>query len=160
MAHHQARLIALVAASGNRSAGGRSSSSGRKKSGGGTAAATSAGVVPQAFGADRIAAAPALVTIDADDLYAVFDPDGWAQQAMDGQRGITGKAGYAIRLNFETAKRHVFGVGTLVVRCQEVFIRCRWGGGRLALSWVFRAANRNATRGSGRFVLRSCHSPC
>ena len=73
----QARLIALIAASGNRSVGGSSSTLSRNKSGGGGAAGV--GLAPRAFGADR-AAAPILLTIDADDLYTVFDPDGLNKQ--------------------------------------------------------------------------------
>ena len=71
----QARLIVLIAASGNRSVGGGSSSSGRKRSSGGGAAAAGVGLAPREFDADH-AASPVLVTIDADDLYHVFDPDG------------------------------------------------------------------------------------
>ena len=76
----QTRLVALIAASGNRPWGGSSSSSGRKRgSGGGAGAAAGAGIAPLAFSADR-GAAPILTTIDADDLYTVFDPDGLSQQ--------------------------------------------------------------------------------
>ena len=75
----QTRLIALIAASGNRSLGGSSSSSGGKKSGGGAGAAAGAGLAPRAFDADR-GAAPVLLTIDADDLYTAFDPDGLSKQ--------------------------------------------------------------------------------
>ena len=77
----QTRLIALIAASGNRSSvGGGSGSSGRNRSsGGGAAAAAGVGLAPWAFVADR-AASPVLVTIDADDLYCAFDPDGLNKQ--------------------------------------------------------------------------------
>ena len=71
----QTRLIALIAASGNRSLGGSSSSSKKRGCAGGAGAAAGAGISPRAFGDDR-GAAPALYTIDADDLYAAFDPDG------------------------------------------------------------------------------------
>ena len=75
----QTRLIALIAASGNRALGGSSSSSKKRCSGGGAGAAVGVGIAPRAFGHDR-GAAPALVTIDAGDLYTAFDPDGLDKQ--------------------------------------------------------------------------------
>ena len=75
----QKRLIALIAASGNRSLGGSSSPSKKRGSGGGAGAVAGAGITPLAFGDDR-GAAPALITIDADDLYTVFDPDGLSRE--------------------------------------------------------------------------------
>ena len=63
----QTRLIALIAASGNRSLGGSTSSSKKRGSGGGAGAAAGVGIAPLAFGDGR-GAAPALVAIDADDL--------------------------------------------------------------------------------------------
>ena len=76
----QARLITLIAASGKRSVGGGSGSSGKRRSGGGGAAAAAVvGLTPRAFDAERTAA-PILVTIEADDLYTVFDPDGLNKQ--------------------------------------------------------------------------------
>ena len=71
-----ARLITLIAASGKRSIGGGSGSSGKRRSGGsGAAAAAVVGLTPRAFDAERTATS-VLVTIEADDLYTVFDPDG------------------------------------------------------------------------------------
>ena len=72
----QARLITLIAASGKRSMGDSRGSSGRKRSGGGgAAAAATAGIAPRPFGADRTSS-PSLMTIDADELYTMFDPPG------------------------------------------------------------------------------------
>ena len=71
-----ARLITLIAASGKRSVGSGGGSSGKRRScGGGAAAAAVVGLTPRAFDNER-PAAPVLVTIEADDLYTVFDPDG------------------------------------------------------------------------------------
>ena len=75
----KARLISLIAASGKLSVGDGSSSSGKKRSSGGGAVSAGAGIAPWAFDADR-GAAPVLVTIDADDLYTAFDPDGLNKQ--------------------------------------------------------------------------------
>ena len=75
----QTRLIALIAASGNRALGGSPSSSKKRRSGGGAGASVGVGIAPRAFGDDR-GAAPALVTIGADDLCTAFDPDGLDKQ--------------------------------------------------------------------------------
>ena len=76
----QARLITLIAASGKRSMGDSRGSSGRKRSGGGgAAAAATAGIAPRPFGADRTSS-PSLMTIDADELYTMFDPPGLNKQ--------------------------------------------------------------------------------
>ena len=73
------RLISLIAASGKRSVGDGSGSSGKKRASGGGAASAGAGIAPLAIDADR-GATPVLVTIDADDLYTVFDPVGLNKQ--------------------------------------------------------------------------------
>ena len=73
------RLISLIAASGKRSVGDGSGSSGKKRASGGGAASVGAGIAPLAIDADR-GATPVLVTIDADDLYTVFDPVGLNKQ--------------------------------------------------------------------------------
>ena len=76
----QAQLTALIAASGKRSVGDGGGSSGKRRgSGGGAAAAAGVGIKPRMFDADR-GATPVLVTIDAADLYTVFDPDGLNKQ--------------------------------------------------------------------------------
>ena len=73
------RLVSLIAASGKRSVGDDSGSSGKKRSSGSGAATAGPGIAPLAIDAGR-GTTPVRVTIDADDLYTVFDPVGLNKQ--------------------------------------------------------------------------------
>ena len=97
----QTRLVALIAASGNRSLPGGSSSSGKKR-GSGTDSADDARIEPLAFGVGR-GVAPILITINADNICTVFDPDGLSKQWTVNEVLRVAEAMPNIRLPFAAA---------------------------------------------------------